>query len=1097
MKNKTVKILAAILIFASSFGIAVSVDGVNMDYSRPGSLYTDKLYAGEIIEDALGIDVSDEEKAYLEKYSDFSLTLPQSIASSYVTSEYDENNKSLSVKAQAYIYELSDGTRVEWIPTRANLFGKKQPLISDGEEYKTVFTDVEKFDDNTKNILYVDFEYGIVISDDAFNSFVNKAYNDIPALKEEHIKKSEAYAAALSKFENDRREYQKYLEALSEYNAKYSLYEKYLTDKKIYDEKYAAYLQYLKDLDKFKSDSVLYAQYEKDMQKYEADYISYLQYLSNADKYDKDMEKYQNYVKTITKVREQLKIIDQIKTQVGSLKRSIYSDITGTTVTSVIENKTLIVNHFGVSGAVVDLAGKSTENLRQLFSDYFSYTEEADKYAYYVVNYEKFRDNFANLLRALDKLYENEGVTDTMRSQEKEEKYVVLLAMLYKITNALSTETVYSYDGKVAFDKNYKIQNYYAKFEKDSFYNKYKVSKKPSDIIKDSGYCVDIADPVPISNGYPAEVKEPQLLVTTEPKKPDYMKKPVEPDEVFEPDKINEVKKPTPPKEVNEPQKPDEYVADSAVLGIIDDEFSISLRDTLKDDIILTKSISVKKQFIGAVTVSVSFHDVFGNEIFVSEVDRGTAVDFYGNLPTKEEDESATYSFECWVDGEGNPVDLRSPDRDMNLYPSFKKTLKQYEISFIIGDKAIKEKYDYGTLPSCPVYPSLDDTGSTYFVFDGFDCDILPVTRDAVYTALFTEKYFVSYEKGDGAKISYSADTCTVDASFSDDKVYDLSKILEKAAGKYALTLLTRHGDVSFSFSDTARLKNEGVKSIGFSTRLVGESAYEYEISLYGETGGKVENISANLNLPCKAPEPERLTLYFEEGENKKQVSYTLTNANIRFKATLGVKYFAQCEHSIIHIPCEVLTFTVDKKTANYGSTVFVSFIPVKGIEIRGTYYIGSSGEKVYFENYFTVSEDVSVGIDYEYTEYTVSFVSDGKIISTNTYHYGEMPVIPQSPKKPADDEYTYTFVGWSSKVNPVKSDAVYEAVYWSNPVIKEDAGPIQISNKILQVLLFGIAMAFIFVFGAVPCVILSIIFHKKRKRIYINSLKESVNPQK
>lgn len=273
---------------------------------------------------------------------------------------------------------------------------------------------------------------------------------------------------------------------------------------------------------------------------------------------------------------------------------------------------------------------------------------------------------------------------------------------------------------------------------------------------------------------------------------------------------------------------------------------------------------------------------------------------------------------------------------------------------------------------------------------------------------------------------------------------------------------------------------------------MVGSGSYEYRISLFGENGESLDGvINATLDLPCKAPDPERLIVYYYSADVKKQINYTASETNVRFKALSGVKYYAACEYKIGLVPCEILSLSVDKGVASYGSTVFVSYVMQKGIRVNGTYYVTESGEKVYFENYFTLTGDVSVGIDYRYVEYTVSFVSDGKVISSDTYHYGDVPIAPLDPKKPSDQSYSYSFIGWSEEITAVSGDKVYEARYWSSPIIKEEEKVIQISDSLLRWIVLLISLSFIFLFGGVPCIILSIVLSLKRKKARQNDKNE------
>ena len=62
---------------------------------------------------------------------------------------------------------------------------------------------------------------------------------------------------------------------------------------------------------------------------------------------------------------------------------------------------------------------------------------------------------------------------------------------------------------------------------------------------------------------------------------------------------------------------------------------------------------------------------------------------------------------------------------------------------------------------------------------------------------------------------------------------------------------------------------------------------------------------------------------------------------------------------------------------------------------------------------------------------YTVTWMSEGKVLRTDTVEKGEMPVYSgQTPVKNADTQYTYTFTGWTPDVVPVTEDVTYTAVF-------------------------------------------------------------------
>ena len=69
---------------------------------------------------------------------------------------------------------------------------------------------------------------------------------------------------------------------------------------------------------------------------------------------------------------------------------------------------------------------------------------------------------------------------------------------------------------------------------------------------------------------------------------------------------------------------------------------------------------------------------------------------------------------------------------------------------------------------------------------------------------------------------------------------------------------------------------------------------------------------------------------------------------------------------------------------------------------------------------------------DKEVNKYTIKWVDwDGSEVRTDTeVPYGTELEVPEDPTRAADDQYTYTFKGWTPEVETVTGDATYKATY-------------------------------------------------------------------
>jgi hypothetical protein len=88
-----------------------------------------------------------------------------------------------------------------------------------------------------------------------------------------------------------------------------------------------------------------------------------------------------------------------------------------------------------------------------------------------------------------------------------------------------------------------------------------------------------------------------------------------------------------------------------------------------------------------------------------------------------------------------------------------------------------------------------------------------------------------------------------------------------------------------------------------------------------------------------------------------------------------------------------------------------------------------------------------------ELRKYTITFLDeDGNILCEDEWEYGSMPSC-EEPTKAADEDYTYTFAGWSPEVVVVTSDAIYTAIFTAEPIVGTNIPEVKINPQAMKVI--------------------------------------------
>ena len=1060
IKRKIVVIIAAILLVSSVLGIcSTAAVSVGVDSSLAGSSGNVTLSSVELLERYLGEEIGDAEREFFGRLADtgalktVEIAYNETINTSKVNVTYGAG--ALTVSALEYSYEGVNGKSFVWIPTAATL----------GE----ITVSLEKHDD----------------------AYVGKIDCTEPD-KNSRIKVS--YSASVDVLASDINAIVDLYRNVAEYSSERIEYEAYVIEKKLYDEAVARYEKYLSDLEEYDRLLYEYENYETvTLPKYDEDIAKYQKYETDKKEYDQKLAEYQAYLKEYSKIEKQLSAVKLIYTPM-TLGRTVYDAVMGGTVDQVLENQSAVVAA-GADKRAVELGREATIRVRSLMVGYKACKDDVERYAYYTANYDNFCQSFLQLTQCLDVLY-TKAVRAYLIANDKNHKYVILVAQLALISNALIDSPIRNYNGAVSYTSSWKFDG-----------------KTIAQTLENKTYFVDDNTSAPMD--VPKEVKKPDDLV--EVKKPVYPQKPempILPDPVSHPGDA--------PAVVSNPDSSLKQPEFSTVYKALGKDYAASLKAAYEEGALpkarrkvnsskvsFDLSTSVVKTY-NAESVTVSFKMPDGS---VSDVvvDKGSPVVCEAKIPVSYVDaEGDTWVLIGWgvsdkalVRSYTGAVDLRSGfSENTVLEPIYEH---YYTITWEIDGTVYTKNVSALENAVCPVLPSKADDGDMYYEFIGWldeygvnvGEEIGKPERDGKYVASFDKKYIVPYAKEGGAKITYEDGNVICDSMDQrNNATIDISKLVLRAAEKQCtLTLKVKRGTLKFTFTDVLALKEQNAKTI--SVDYSGSSLVDnYNVKILDSEG---KSLSVNLELTSQtqseSTEKYKLYRYLPSGE-KSYVKYHAENQTVTFTAESGVKYEFRAEFDVRFVPNDLVEFVVSNSSPLRNEIVSYQIVPKEGVEILEILIEDDLGNpiKVYGENYallgdtdskekgiFQISvNDVNVSVYARYKTYAVTFKANGKIVYQTSAEYGSTLNVPKAPKVGDDGVYSYEFIGWDKEITPVTCEITYEAVYKKTPLPVYDGGLIKLSPKLKKLFYIAVVMFLVFTCGTT---LLVIRLTKKRRK--------------
>ena len=385
----------------------------------------------------------------------------------------------------------------------------------------------------------------------------------------------------------------------------------------------------------------------------------------------------------------------------------------------------------------------------------------------------------------------------------------------------------------------------------------------------------------------------------------------------------------------------------------------------------------------------------------------------YGELPTHadptlEAIDAYTFTFSGWS------PEITVVTGDATYMAMFRADKRSYMITWKNYDGSILDTtmVEYGSKPSYfGETPTKAADGQYTYTFAGWDPEVTSVTGDATYTAQFdstVNEYTITWVDGDGNTLK------TEQVAYGTTPEYSGETPTKEADAGYTYTFAgwnpeieTVTGDATYTATFTENLRSYTIKFVNEDGTELQTSEVAYgETPVYtGETPTKAGNAQYSYEFAGWTPEIAEVTgeatytAAFEESIN----SYTVTWQN-EDGSTLGTE-----------------TYTYGSMPNYTGET------PTKAGNAQYSYTFAGWTPEI-----AAVTGDATYTAQFDSTvnKYTITWVIDGNE-ETEEYEYGAAPS-HADPVKEADNQYTYTFAGWTPEIATVTGNATYTAQFTS-----------------------------------------------------------------
>lgn len=1079
-------VLALGAILPAVAGNGVGSAATSMDFGVEGMSGSQEISEADLLRMLYGISVTPAEKVYLDTVLENSFRYSTNIPEDRIDKIYNGEAGTLDVSMEAYTYTATNGAQVTWIPTHARIGTQAYALTEENGIYSCQFVNLYHSDDFD---MEVDYVWELTLSDERIGDLPNAAYLagvEALGILNAHDAELSLYNAALKRHNT----WVAYQQSVVDYEA-------YLVAKAEYDEKKAAYDVYAKEYEDYSAELAKWQAWR--------DYWNANKFYTEKDAngktgYDKWLT-YDAYLKELEKVKAKLEVMELLFVT-DSNGWQLYGGIMGNSVTQVLERKDEL-SIAGISEITVDQANDATVQLRPLLKQYgelrkakygSDYQRYKALYDFYCANYNGLMTGFGNLYSALRSMYTDSFVAAVRVAGmgEKLPHYQQFIGQLYIVATCLNDEF-----RQVEKNSDWKLNKYIdlsvvepCQHLKDTH---------AADPAKPTAPKMPVSEPEVIV--FVPQAQKPSFAEVEKPTEPAYVEEPTPVPEVTKPTDYTQTAKP----DWWEAEHPGTAPAAPDMSNALRALAAEVKAGTLKERSLAgkAKSLRFEKTAVYPVSISnlmtVTFYGLNDEILDRQQIEYGTEVIYKGRSPYVVEDPYNRYDFQGWIYADGTVANLASVTRSVSLYAKYKVTPRIYTATWVVDGMTYQSSHRYGEIPVCPFPLDKASTPQYSYEFGGWDREITPITESTTYTGAFTaipRSYTVTWRL-DGTEVqesylfgeipAFKESTAHLPGDYkytfigwdkapqevTGDAVYTArytktplattanGEVLQVTYGEGQMTLAATAPILRLEEAIAYALATDSSLSVTWEEVTVTldgaalqqlSAAFCKQMALVMEAGERGTVLHLEYRSSAGRPlavAPTALLTVAPSGEDR---YYTQSNGEwivldpaAGALTVVGRVDILLCKSYSVRADrvenCDVESLV---KNAVVGERVHLDLPCAFGYEVVGATVTLGDGTPVAMDglSFLMPSGDVRVTLTVGQIVYHVSFTVNGTVISEADYFLGDTIRLPADPSIPTDDQYQYTFVGWTPSPTVAAGEErnpVYEAVFSKAPVSGED----------------------------------------------------------